>query len=131
MQFLVAGILTDDRFIETFRLSKPLFEWLCGELYTDLAPAVHGMSSILTCGMCDVVRSHSDSFAMCGTGVPFGVGKLIAMALYRWASGASYRVVGDVFRCGKTTVWIACRDVGEAIIKNLGSRVIRYACCFI
>ena len=53
------------------------------------------------------------------------VEKVIGIALYRWASGSSYRVVGDVFKIGRSTVFDACREVASSIVANLFPSVIK------
>lgn len=60
-------------------------------------------------------------------GDPLSVEKLLAIALYRWASASSLRVVADVFRVGITTVYRASLEVAEAIKRHLYDEVIRYA----
>jgi len=61
-----------------------------------------------------------------GRGAPMPVEKVVGLALYRWASGCSYRVVGDVFKVGRSTVFEACREVASAIVANLLPRIIKY-----
>jgi len=53
------------------------------------------------------------------------VEKVIGIALYRWASGSSYHVVGDVFKIGLSTVFEACREVASSIVVNLLPSVIK------
>lgn len=99
------GLLTDDRFIESFRLSRDLFGWLGEQLGAVLQRDVSGR------------------------GAPMPVEKVIGLALYRWASGASYRVVADVFKVGRSTVFEACREVASSIVAKLLPNVIKYASC--
>jgi hypothetical protein len=52
--------------------------------------------------------------------------KQIAIALYRWAHGSSYKVVSDVFACGRSTVHKCSHQVADAIITELMANTIRY-----
>ena len=98
----VTGNFDDNRFIESFRVSRALFTWLVEQISDRLQRTNH------TAAMTTPVN------------------KQIAIALYRWACGASYRVVGDVFAVGKTTVFKCSRLVANAVIVVLLDNTIRY-----
>lgn len=94
---------TEEQWIEDFRINKSVFSYLCEELRTILTPKANPI--------CNNRRTTS-------------VEKQIAIALYKLASCAEYRIVGSVFGVHKSTVKKILYWVVEAIIQKLMAKVI-------
>ncbi|KAI9145211.1 hypothetical protein BKA69DRAFT_548456 [Paraphysoderma sedebokerense] len=92
----------DHEFIDDFRLSRELFEWLCQELAPEL---------------------QKDSI---GRGNPISVPKRVAITLWRLASGCSMRLLARQFEIGLSTAFTVFYEVVIAITKKLYTKTIRY-----
>ncbi|KAI8834543.1 hypothetical protein BJ741DRAFT_609366 [Chytriomyces cf. hyalinus JEL632] len=81
-------------------MGRATFNWLCLQLHTYLGkdPA--------------------------GRGQPLHPSKQVAVALYRFASGALYIVIGCVFGIAESTVMTVTKQVVDAILKHFKDRLI-------
>lgn len=93
---------SESEFLEDFRVSRSVFAWLCEELSPELAM--------------DIRRR----------GAPLSVANQLAIALWRWATGSSLRVIARMFAVGRTTVHTVCDRVASAIIKRLYKKIVRF-----
>jgi hypothetical protein len=59
-----------------------------------------------------------------GRGDALSAGKQLDVALYRWETGASFRVVGRLFKIGKSTVFKCSCVVAYAIVHVLKEKTI-------
>ncbi|RLU19818.1 hypothetical protein DMN91_008377 [Ooceraea biroi] len=73
----------DEDWLETFRMTKETFLWLCSQLREKLAPNINQI----------------------GTREPVSVEKQIAVCLYFLSSCCEYRIIGNTFGIHKATVW--------------------------
>ncbi|XP_071576487.1 uncharacterized protein [Temnothorax nylanderi] len=83
----------DEDWLETFRMEKSVFDYICDKLHNRLQPAIPFL----------VAR------------VPISVQKAIAVTIFYLASCCEYRVVGHLFGIHKTSVWRCVHKVVEAI----------------
>lgn len=73
----------DEDWLESFRMRKCTFMWLCDQLRNELAPSVYQL----------------------GFREPVSVEKQVVVCLYFLSSCCEYRVVGNTFGIHKSTVW--------------------------
>lgn len=99
---IVLGRYSDADWLEDFRMSKGSFVQLCKQLFNELKPKPAFLQS----------RK------------PLSVEKQVAIALYKLASCAEYRVVGAVFGVHKSTVKKCLYKVVTAINKVIAPIVI-------
>lgn len=90
---LLADPRNEKKYLETFRMSKTSFETLCGLLEPHMPKQEHFLT------------------------VPVPMKKQVAICLYKLASCAEYRVIGDVFGVHKSTVHKYFYIVINAILK--------------
>ncbi|XP_011873844.1 PREDICTED: putative nuclease HARBI1 isoform X2 [Vollenhovia emeryi] len=90
---IVNGHFKDEDWIETFRMTKVTFLWLCDQLRERLVPNVNQI----------------------GTREPVSVEKQVAVCLYFLSSCCEYRIVGTTFGIHKATVWKCIHKVIDAI----------------
>lgn len=94
---------TDIQWIESFRMSKASFLQLCELIEKDLKP--------------------KETFLK--PREPLTVQKQVAVALYKLASCAEYRVIGNVFGIHKSTVKKVIYNVVNAINRNMAQNYIK------
>lgn len=92
---------TESLWLQHFRMTRPTFEMLCGYIGPDVAP---------------IIGCHRP---------PVPTRKQIAIALYKLATCAEYRVVGETFGVSKTTVHRCVYAVCTAIKAKLMRHYIR------
>ena len=90
-----------DEWFENFRIDKNTYEWLCEKLEPELKPGMF------------CVRK------------PLSVKKKVAIALYKLASCAEYRVVGNQFGVHKASVHRSLKQFCAACVKVLLRDVIK------
>ena len=88
---------TEKNWIETFRMSRGTFFYICLKLQNKLAPRQNYL----------IPRE------------PISTEEQVAICIYYLASTAEYRVVGDVFGVHKSTVWKCVHNVVDAILNIL------------
>lgn len=89
----------DKDWIETFRMTKATFLWLCDQLREKLVPNLNQI----------------------GTRKPVSVEKQLSVCLYFLSSCCEYRIVGNNFGIHKATVWKCIHRVIDAINTELMS----------
>lgn len=94
--------IDDAEWIESFRVTKDLFEYICSELESELKPLLNPLTK----------RE------------PVSVEKQVGLCLYRLASSCEYRVVGKIFGLHTSTVQKHFYRVINAINKKLLRKVI-------
>ncbi|XP_018376456.1 PREDICTED: uncharacterized protein LOC108769767 [Trachymyrmex cornetzi] len=94
---IVNDYFKEEDWLETFRMTKPTFQWLCDELRGELIPKENQL----------------------GFREPLSVEKQVAVCLYFLASCCEYRIVGNIFGIHKSTVWKCVHKVVNAINAKL------------
>lgn len=92
---------SDTEFKENFRMSRHTYEYLCSELQVRLQRSP------------SCVRE------------PLSVKQLVAIALWKLGTNSEYRSIGHLFGVGLSSVFVAVREVCEAIVDILLPRYIR------
>jgi len=87
----------EDDWLESFRMEKNTFMWLCDQLKDTLAPSVYQL----------------------GFREPVSVEKQVAVCLYFLSSCCEYRVLDNVFDIHKSTVWKCVHKVVDAVNAEL------------
>lgn len=98
-QRIVSDHFKDEDWLETFRMRKATFFWLCNQLREKLVPNLNQI----------------------GTREPVSVEKQVAVYLYFLSSCCEYRVIGNNFGIHKATVWKCIHRVIDAINTELMS----------
>lgn len=90
---IVQNHFKEEDWIESFRMRKCTFLWLCDQLKNELTLSVYQL----------------------GCREPVSVEKQVAVCLYFLASCCEYRVVGNVFGIHKSTVWKCVHRVMDVL----------------
>lgn len=90
---------TDEQWLQTFRMSRKTFQWMCDRLDIAMRPG--------------------------GTSVPLknliNLQKRVALSLYTLATGDDYRVVAELFDVSRTSVCKFIKRFADAIVEEMGS----------
>ena len=99
---IVKGTLSDDQWMENFRMTKATFEILCD----DLRPSFP-----------DQARSIRE---------PLQLDHRVAIAVYWMASSTEYRTIANLFGVGKSTVHKCIHDVCTAMAENILDKYVKF-----
>jgi hypothetical protein len=61
-----------------------------------------------------------------GRGCPLSCSEICGIAIWRLATGNTYRVIDNLFGVGTSTSWKAANIFGSAVVKNLANKYIRW-----